>query len=164
MLLRLGALCAAIFFLSPATPFAAEQVTLVDAVKRALAANPTVHSARASSDAAEAGRKSARGAFGPSLTASYGYSRAIQRSDPRMSTDSMPYGGMFTGVISFNQDLFTGFRLLSTYQKAALQAESQQLNLRLTQLNLTANVQSTFLSYLQAVDNVRSQRDSLTRL
>jgi len=38
------------------------------------------------------------------------------------------------------------------------------LNLRLTQLNLTASVQSTFLSYLQAVDNVRSQRDSLTRL
>jgi len=164
MVARLGALCAMMFLFFPATLFAAEQVTLVDAVKRALAANPAVHSAKASSDAAEAGRKSARGAFGPSLSASYGYSRTIQKSDPVLNADKTPYGGMFTAVISFNQDLFTGFRLLSTYQKAALQAESQQLNLRLVQLNLVANVQSTFLSYLQAVDNVRSQRDSLTRL
>ena len=151
-------------FLSPATLFAAEQVTLVDAVKRALAANPTVHSARAASDAAEAGRKSARGAFGPTLTASYGYSRVLQESSPAQTSDRTPYGGMFSAVISFNQNLFTGFRLLSTYQKAALQAESQQLNLRLTQLNLVASVQSAFLSYLQALENVRSQRDSLTRL
>ncbi|MCL2123076.1 MAG: TolC family protein [Desulfovibrionaceae bacterium] len=164
MFLRLGALCAMMLFLSPATLFAAEQVTLVDAVKRALAANPTVHSARAASDAAEAGRKSARGAFGPTLTASYGYSRVLQESSPAQTSDRTPYGGMFSAVISFNQNLFTGFRLLSTYQKAALQAESQQLNLRLTQLNLVASVQSAFLSYLQALENVRSQRDSLTRL
>jgi outer membrane protein len=149
---------------SPAKLLAAEQVTMVDAVKRALSANPTIHSARASSDAADAGRKSARGAFGPTLTASYGYSRLLQESEPVMQSDATPYGGMFNAAISFNQNLFTGFRLLSTYQKAALQAESQQLNLSLTQLHLTASVQSTFLSYLQAVDNVRSQRDSLTRL
>ena len=164
MFLRLGALCAIMLLLSPATLFAAEQVTLPEAVKRALSANPAIHSAKASSDAAEAGRKSARGAFGPVLTASYGYSRLLQESEPAQRTDLTPYGGMFTAVISFNQNLFTGFRLLSTYQKAALQAESRQLNLRLTQLNLVANVQSTFLSYLQALDTVRSQRDSLTRL
>jgi len=164
MFARLGALCAMMFLASPATLFAAEHVTLVDAVKRALAANPAIHSAQASSDAAEAGRKSARGAFGPTLTASYGYTRVIQESEPAMRASKPPYGGMFDAVISFNQNLFTGFRLLSTYQRAALEAESRQLNLRLTQLNLTAGVQSTFLSYLQAVDNVRSQRDSLTRL
>jgi outer membrane protein len=164
MFSRLGALCVMMLFLAPSTLYAAEQVTLVDAVKRALAANPAIHSAKAASDAAEAGRKSARGAFGPSLRVSYGYSRQIQKSEPILRTDTTPYGGMFTAVISFNQELFTGFRLLSTYQKAALQAESQQLNLRLAQLNLVANVQSTFLNYLQAVDNVRSQRDSLTRL
>jgi len=161
---RFGAMCVLMLLLSPATLFAAEQVTLVDAVKRALSANPAIHSAKAGSDAAEAGRKSARGAFGPTLTASYGYSRQIQDREPTLKTTTPPYGGMFTSVISFDQALFTGFRLLSTYQKAALEAESQQLNLRLTQLNLTASVQSTFLSYLQAVDNVLSQRDSLTRL
>jgi len=164
MLARLGALCAMMLLVSPATLFAAEQVTLAEAVKRALSANPAVHSAKAASDAAEAGRKSARGAFGPTLSASYGYSRLLQESEPVRPTDTTPYGGMFTAAISFNQELFTGFRLLSVYQKAALQAESQQLSLRLTQLNLTASVQSTFLNYLQALDNVRSQRDSLTRL
>jgi outer membrane protein len=164
MLARLGALCAAIILLSPATLFAAEQITLIDAVNRALAANPTLHSAKAAGDAAEAGRKSARGAFGPALSASYGYSRSLQESQPAMRTSTAPYGGMFEAGISVNQNLFTGFRLLSTYQKAALEAESRQLNHRLAQLNLTASVQSTFLNYLQAVDNVRSQRDSLTRL
>jgi outer membrane protein len=164
MLSRLGALCAMCALLSPTTLFAAEQITLGDAVKRALSANPAIHSAKAAGDAAESGRKSARGAFGPALSASYGYSRIIQDREPTMRASSPPYGGMFDAVISLNQNLFTGFRLLSTYQKAALEAESRQLNQRLAQLNLTANVQSTFLNYLQAVDNVRSQRDSLTRL
>ena len=164
MRLHLGMMCVLIVVLSPATLFAAEQVTLVDAVKRALSGNPAIHSAKAASDAAEAGRKSARGAFGPALTASYGYSRVLQAREPALRTNTAPYGGMFTAVISFDQALFTGFRLLSTYQRAALEAESQQLNLRLSQLNLTAGVQSTFFNYLQAVDNVRSQRDSLTRL
>ncbi|MDR2696371.1 MAG: TolC family protein [Deltaproteobacteria bacterium] len=164
MFSRLGALCLTVLLASPATLFAAEQVTLVDAVKRALAANPAIHSARASSDAAEAGRKSARGAFGPALSASYGFSRTMQEREPTLRTNTPPYGGMFEAVISLNQNLFTGFRLLSAYQKAALEAESRQLNLRLAQLNLVAGVQNTFFSYLQAVDNVRSQRDSLTRL
>ena len=163
MLLRLSVLCALCVLLSPATLFAAEQVTLGEAVKRALAANPTVHAAKAAGDAAEAGRKSARGAFGPTLTASYGYSRITEKREPRR-TNIYPSQGMFDSVVSLNQNLFTGFRLLSTYQKAALEAESRQLNQRLTQLNLTANVQSTFLNYLQAVDNVRSQRDALARL
>lgn len=148
----------------PANPAAQQKITLLEAVTRALAANPSVHSAKASSDAAEAGRKSARGAFGPSLTAGYNYFRAKQESDPVMASDVTPYGGLFTGSLTINQPVFTGFHLLSTYQKAALQARSQELNLQLTKLNLTANVQNAFFSYLQALDIVRSQRDSLVRL
>ncbi len=142
---------------------ASQRVTLVDAVMRALAANPSIHSAKASADAAESGRKSARGAFGPTLTTSYGYSRTRQNIEPA-TTSRYPDHGTFTWNVIINQNIFTGFNLLSTYQKAALQAESRELNLRLTQLNITASVQQAFLSYLQAVDNVRSQRDSLTRL
>jgi outer membrane protein len=166
MISRLGAFCVAVMLASPATLFAAEaeQITLPDAVKRALSANPVVHSAKAAREAAEAGRKSARGAFGPALSASYGFSRVVQQSEPAQRTVRLPRSGMFDAAISVNQSLFTGFRLLSTYQKAALEAESRKLNERLAQINLTASVQGAFLNYLQAVDNVRSQRDSLARL
>jgi outer membrane protein len=153
------------FLLIPCAGFAAqEKITLNGAVARALAANPSIHSAEAARDAAEAGRKSARGAFGPTLSTTYGYSRLKQESTPVMVSDNTPEGGLFSWVVSVNQPVFTGFQLLSSYQKAALQAESRELSLRLAQLNLTVNVQSAFLSYLESVDNVRSRRDALVRL
>ena len=142
----------------------ARRITVGEAVTRALTANPSIHAAKASADAAEAGRKSARGLFGPSLSSSYGYARLKQESEPITTSDRSPEGGIFTWNVAVNQKLFTGFELLSTYQKAALQAESQELNLQLTKLNLTASVQNAFFNYLQAVDNVRSRGDSLERL
>ena len=66
--------------------------------------------------------------------------------------------------IEVTQPIFQGFRLLSTYQKAALQADSDKASLRKAELDMTEQVQTAFLEYLKAGENTRSMRDSLTRL
>lgn len=63
-----------------------------------------------------------------------------------------------------SQPVFQGFRLLATYQKAALQADSDKAALQNAELAMTEQVQTYFLNYLRAEENARSERDSLARL
>lgn len=141
----------------------AGSITMSDAVERALRDNPTVGASAAESRAAEEGRKSARGAFGPSLGMSYGVSKIRKVSDPYSPAKS-PEHGTYTWNVDVTQPVFTGFNLLSTYQKAALEAERQKAALRQTRLTMTQDVQSTFLEYLRSVENARSEGDALARL
>lgn len=131
------------------------------AVDKALRDNHGVESTTAARDAAEEGRKSARGAFGPSLSSSYGYKRLDEKP--------IAYGreldnDTYTWSVGVKQPLFTGFNLLSTYQKAALEKERQEAELRKTRLTLTLGVQQAFLGYLKAQQDIRSARDAVVRL
>ena len=63
-----------------------------------------------------------------------------------------------------SQPVFTGFKLLADYQKAALQAESDKASLRSAELSMTEEVQTQFLNYLRYEESVRSAEDSLARL
>lgn len=146
-----------------ASAHSAERVDMAGAVRRALRDNPGVAASAAGSRAAEEGRKSARGAFGPKLGMSYSVSRARQESVPR-SAQRLPEYGTYTWNVDISQPLFTGFNLLSAYQKSALQADSEKAVLRRTELALVERVQSGFLRYLRARENARSAGDSLARL
>ena len=75
-----------------------------------------------------------------------------------------PKMGVYSWGVEVTQPIFQGFRLLSTYQKAALQADSDKASLRKAELDMTEQVQTAFLEYLKAGENTRSMRDSLTRL
>lgn len=141
----------------------AATVTMATAVERALKDNPTVAASRAGSQAAEEGRKSSLSAFGPRLGMSYSVSRVRQETSPRTSQRQPEYG-TYTWNVDVSQPVFTGFNLLSTYQKNALEADRQKASLRNTQLSLTSQVQTAFLEYLRARENVRSAADSLARL
>ncbi|MDE7064772.1 MAG: TolC family protein [Desulfovibrionaceae bacterium] len=148
---------------SSAAASPAVAISMADAVERALRDNPGVGAAAAQSRAAEEGRKSARGAFGPSLGMSYGVSKIRKVSDPYSPARSPEYG-TYTWNVDVTQPVFTGFNLLSTYQKAALEADRQKAALRQTRLAMIEEVQSTFLEYLRSVENVRSEGDALARL
>ena len=147
----------------PASAQGMERLSMAEAVQRALRDNPSVGASTAGSQAAEEGRKAARGAFGPRLGMSYSVSKVRQETSPRSST-RYPEMGTYTWNVDISQPLFTGFNLLSTYQKSALQADSQKASLRNTELTLTQNVQGSFLNYLRARENVRSASDALARL
>lgn len=131
------------------------------AVESALRDNQGVAAARAGRDAAEEGRKSARGGFGPAVSTSYSYDRL--HGKPVSLTRELD-DDTYTWTVGASQPLFTGLNLLSAYQKAALETERQTLTVDKARLDLVTQVQEAFLAYLKAGEGVRSARDALSRL
>ena len=146
-------------------PVAGKSIGMSDAVEHALRFNPGLGAQEAESRSSEEGRKSARGAFGPRLGVSYSATKTESKRDPSATMGTKnPKMGVYSWGIEVPQPIFQGFRLLSTYQKAALQADSDKASLRKAELDMTEQVQTAFLEYLKAGENTRSMRDSLTRL
>ena len=143
----------------------AEAFTMGRAVRHALDYNPSAGASEAAAKASEEGRKAALGELFPELSTSYSYGYQRQDRDPGNFSNSQPADrGTFTWNIQVRQILFDGFRTLGTYQKQALQAESDRASLRQSELETTGSVQESFISYLCAVENVRSQREAVARL
>lgn len=146
-------------------PVAGQRIGMSDAVEHALRFNPGLGAQEAESRSSEEGRKSARGAFGPRLGMTYSATKTESKRDPSATMGTKnPKMGVYSWGVEVTQPIFQGFRLLSTYQKAALQADSDKASLRKAELDMTAQVQTAFLEYLKAGENTRSMRDSLTRL
>lgn len=146
-------------------PVAGKSIGMSDAVEHALRFNPGLGAQEAESRSSEEGRKSARGAFGPRLGVSYSATKIESKRDPSATMGTKnPKMGVYSWGVEVTQPIFQGFRLLSTYQKAALQADSDKASLRKAELDMTEQVQTAFLEYLKAGENTRSMRDSLTRL
>ena len=146
-------------------PVAGKSIGMFDAVEHALRFNPGLGAQESESRSSEEGRKSARGAFGPRLGVSYSATKTESKRDPSATMGTKnPKMGVYSWGIEVTQPIFQGFRLLSTYQKAALQADSDKASLRKAELDMTEQVQTAFLEYLKAGENTRSMRDSLTRL
>lgn len=146
-------------------PVAGQRIGMSDAVEHALRFNPGLGAQEAGSRSSEEGRKSARGAFGPRLGVSYSATKTESKRDPSAAMGTKnPKMGVYSWGVEVTQPIFQGFRLLSTYQKAALQADSEKASLRKAELDMTEQVQTAFLEYLKAGENTRSMRDSLTRL
>lgn len=131
------------------------------AVERALRHNPGLGAEEAQSRSSEEGRKSARGAFGPRLGMSYSVTKQERR--PASAQRPAEYG-VYSWGIEVSQPVFQGFRLLATYQKAALQADSDKASVRQAELSMTEKVQTAFLNYLRAAENSLSEKESLERL
>lgn len=127
------------------------------AVMRALEHNPGIESAHLASEAAASAREAARSSFGPSLGVSYSYSRYSKdrpsRYEPNVTTLS----------VTAAQPLFTGFNLLNSYQKAALEEKRQLLQLEAARLDTALAVQEAFISYLRARESIRSTKSALAR-
>lgn len=142
---------------TPSYPLGMEQ-----AVLKALERNPSLASQEAQTFSSEENRKSKIGAFGPKLGMTYGASKLERKSDP--STARAPEYGNYSWSVEISQQVFQGGRILAEYQKAALQADSDKAALKNAELDMTEQVQTGFLHCLQAVENVRSESESLQRL
>jgi len=150
-------------------------------VQRALDANPQMQSAMRQITGATQGVRAATAAFGPVGTATYA-STATRTTvpSPLVVTDSSGNTTVSTTETSghlvdatayqasldlnVHQPLFTGFRLLSAYQKSKLAKDQAQALYTQTELTLIRSVQTAFLTLLQARANVKSNQDSVTRL
>jgi len=152
-----------IILLLCATPaWAQENMTMRQAVETGLRQNPSLAAVREALLGADYGIKSSQAAFGPSMTAGYGYTRL----DEHPLSGGRPYGSLDNWALSLNinQPLFTGFNLLTTYQKSVLQKEQIASQLDQAELKLVLAIQQSFLGLMQARENVKSAEDSCTRL
>lgn len=135
------------------------------AVHHALEYNPSLGETEAAARASEEGKKSSLGELFPSFSTSYGYSFYRQTTSPAMRIgSSVPERGTYTWSGEVRQLIFDGLKTLGTYQRQVLQAESDKASLRQAELETTGTVQEYFISYLCALENVRSQRESVARL
>jgi len=140
----------------------AETLTMREAVEIGLKSNPSILAAREALFASDYAVKSAKAAFGPSLSTQYGYTRL----DERPQSFGVIAGTLDNWELAFNvhQPLFTGFNLLTTHEKAILQKEQVASQIDNVELRLIVAIQDAFLRLLQARENVRSAEDSLVRL
>lgn len=166
----------------------AQAFDMPQSVQRGLDANPQMQSARATLSGSEESRRQALANFGPVGTVSY----AFQRTDAQVvgsttltdtnsqlfntlngtslstarttSTRQGYWQNLYQFQLKVTQPLFTGFKLLSSYQKAALTKEQAEANIKYTELTLIKAVQQAFLTLLQARANVQSNKDSVARL
>ncbi len=132
------------------------------AVQRGLDANPAILAARHELLGSESGRKSALADFFP--TASSGYGWTHNDRTPHQSGYRVGDQDAWAFQLNVSQPLFTGFRLLSTYQKARLAKEQNEDKLYQAELSLIQSIQNAFLSLLQGRMDVKSAQDSVERL
>ncbi len=144
-------------------------------VVRAIEANPQMQSARQQIFGAQEGVRAATGAFLPSGNVSY-YSRSTRADYAKgvasgsgtqsVSGQRFAWGSTYLVNLDLNvsQPLFTGFRLLSNFQKSKLAKDQADLLYKRTELTLIRSVQTAFLSLLKARSDVKSNEDSVARL
>lgn len=169
-------------------PAAEQAYDMAGSVRRSLAANPQMQSVRASFSGAEAARRKALADFGAVAVAGYAFTRqdsqvnrtgsqslSLGQSTSTSTVSGLPtsrtvhsrigtWQNLYQVQLQVTQPLFTGFQLLSTYQKAQLTEDYNKANIRSTELSLIKTVQQAFLTLLQARANVQSNRDSVARL
>lgn len=160
--LSLFAFC---FALLAAPAYAAESTyTMEQAVKKAMVDNRSIISAQKSSEASKSALYSARGAFGPSITASYAITHdpySDLQKDLVMENDFDET--LYTFGAQLRQPLFQGFQLLNNAQKAKLQSEYDELQLKKTNIAIVNQVQIAFLQYLMAEESVLSAQKAVAR-
>ncbi|MDL2266559.1 TolC family protein [Desulfovibrio sp. OttesenSCG-928-G15] len=136
-------------------------LSLEEAVTLALERNFSVKAAEAGLEGAASGTSARRSAFGPVLGTGYDYDR---RQHGRSSSGSAQDKELFTWRTYLTQNVFSGFATLAEYQKAALKEESARENLRQARLELIRTVQTNFILYLQAKQDLKSAEDAVERL
>lgn len=160
------------------------QYTMQNAVQKAVQDNPAMQSARSGKRMAEAGEKAAMGNFGPKLSADYGFKHSDHRKPKELPVVTIPPLGsglpslppipltffpqykqdMYQLEVTLRQPLFTGFGLLSQYEKARLQKEQAAAGIAHATLKLTFAVQQTFLQMLAAEEIAMSAEKQVERL
>lgn len=157
-----------LLILFPACRAGAQEVLDLEAsVKMGLDRNNALQAVREALIGTEYGIKSARGAFGPRFKTSYAYTRL---DDPPRGMD-LTTGRRISGsrdvwTLNFNihQPLFTGYNILSNFEKARLGNEQAESQLSKAELELVLEIQNTFFDLLAARESVLVAEDSLTRL
>jgi len=139
-----------------------QRITFEEALRLALRRNLAIQQAANERERSEVGLASARSNFLPDLNLSVGASRDYGRNfvldEGRLVNQITHY---FNSSISANLNLFNGFRDLNSVAQARFQVAASELNYARQRETVLFNVASTFLSLIEAQEQVRIQEENL---
>lgn len=139
-------------------------LTLAESIRYGLEHNPRIQAAHFAVQKAAADIGVARSEFLPSLSMSLDYTdlNSITASGP---TD-IDYIDQDIGLGTFQavQTLFAGLTVINSYQKAKLGRELSKAQKAQEEMRLILDIQTHFLQYLKAREDVRSLEDKVRRL
>jgi len=147
---------------APAQP-AQLQVSLAEAVRRALDVQPAMVQARGEARNAGANRRSAWGAFLPTVSTSASASRSNQdRFDPN-STTRLPPGYAYSGGLNASLQLFDGFQRFANLRATSASEDAASAGLINQRYQTTFATQQAFFTALADGDLVRVAEAQLQR-
>jgi outer membrane protein TolC len=147
-----------------ASPAQQTQMTLAEAVRRALDVQPALIQARGDQRNADAGRRSATGAFLPSLTVSGGSLNAPStRYNQSTGQIVNSAGTSYSGSIGLNLDLFEGFRRLANRRAAAATADAADAGVTNQRYQVMATTAQLFFTALADDELVRVAQAQVDR-
>ena len=139
------------------------QVSLSEAVRRALEVQPAMVQARGDVRNAGAGGLSAWGSFLPTVTTSASASRSNQsRFDPN-STQRLEPGYSYSGGLTASVDLFDGFRRIANLRAASADQDAAGAGLVGQRYQTTLATQQAFFTALANEELVRVAEAQLER-
>ena len=147
---------------APAQP-AQLQVSLAEAVRRALDVQPAMVQARGEARNAGANKRSAWGAFLPTVSTSASASRSNQdRFDPN-STTRLPPGYAYSGGLNASLQLFDGFQRFANLRATSATEDAASAGLINQRYQTTFATQQAFFTALADGDLVRVAEAQLQR-
>lgn len=142
--------------------------TMAEAVERGLKANPQIRAARFAVRSGEYNRLAQLGEFGFKVDVSYGVQHYFDEDTSPLAQRPGAGTDIPTELYSFSatltQPLFTGFRLLNSYQRAKLAKDQAEAQLAQAELRLMLAIQSNYLELLRARMDLKSREDAVARL
>lgn len=147
-----------------APPARGGEFSMSQAVERALAANPTVEARALALDQARMNVGVAQSYFWPRVSLVAGTYRIENYEQVQTyNSDNLTSSNWNKGMRA-SMSLFAGFQHLTNLQKSALAVEQEKARLAHSRLELACNVQLQFLHLLRAREELRSAKESVSRL
>ena len=134
---------------------APQQVTLAEAVRRALQVQPAMVQAAGDQRNASAGYHSALGAFLPTVAVSGSAARSNVSVIDRTTGRAVPPQYSYTSTLSASLDLFTGFRRLANRSAAAATQDAADAGYVNQQFQVTLQTKQAFYNALATEELVR---------
>jgi outer membrane protein len=150
-----------------ATGMAAQQpqpeITLAEAIRRALDVQPAMVQARGDVRNAGASKRSALGAYLPTVTTSASASRSnLDRFDPNTTT-RLPPGYAYSGGLSASLELFDGFRRIANLKATSAAQDATAAGLISQQYLTTFSTEQLFFNALADEELLRVAEAQLQR-
>jgi outer membrane protein len=139
------------------------EVTLGEAVRRALVVQPAMVEARGETRSRGAAGRSAWGAFLPTLTTSASAVRSNRSTFRQGTTDILPPVYSYSGGLLARLELFDGFRRLANRRAASANQDAADAGLVNRRYETTLATQQAFFAALENEELVRVAQAQVTR-